>query len=201
MRQKYPKLKILCLTVDNGFMSDVAMPNVRHVTRMFDVDLLVVKSYKDQFRAVLRKAFLDLNGRGGSQVVDHADGTLIFEIGMTVTRELGMDLMISGMSWVQLEQHAGVKSFATTEDGVTTLHPLVVWRPGEQEIRGIVRERQLILPTDVRYTADYFGGAKKMVQRLYDRVIEELFAKNIRSEKAFYAHAESMATNIYPAGH
>jgi ATP-dependent helicase HrpA len=61
-------------------------------------------------------------------------------------------------------------------------------------------KRQLILPTDVRYTADYFGGAKKLVQRLYDRVIEELFAKNIRSEKAFYAYAESVAAKIFPAG-
>ena len=61
-------------------------------------------------------------------------------------------------------------------------------------------KRQLILPTDVRYTADYFGGAKKLVQRLYDRVIEELFAKNIRSEKAFYAHAESVAAKISPTG-
>jgi ATP-dependent helicase HrpA len=57
----------------------------------------------------------------------------------------------------------------------------------------------LILPTDVRFTADYFGGAKKLVQRLYDRVIEELFAKNIRSEKTFYAHAESVAAKISPA--
>ncbi len=61
-------------------------------------------------------------------------------------------------------------------------------------------KRQLMLPTDVRYAADYFGGAKKFVQRLYDRVIEILFAKNIRSKKAFYAHAESMAAKIYPTG-
>ena len=61
-------------------------------------------------------------------------------------------------------------------------------------------KRQLILPTDVRSTADYFGGAKKLVQQLYDRVIEELFAKNIRSEKAFYAHAESVAAKISPTG-
>jgi ATP-dependent helicase HrpA len=35
---------------------------------------------------------------------------------------------------------------------------------------------------------------------MYDRVIEKLFAKNIRSDKAFYAHAESVATKIFPAG-
>jgi ATP-dependent helicase HrpA len=36
-------------------------------------------------------------------------------------------------------------------------------------------------------------------KRLYDRVIEEFFTKNIRSEKAFYAYAESAAAKIFPA--
>ncbi len=35
---------------------------------------------------------------------------------------------------------------------------------------------------------------------MYDRVIEELFAKNIRSRNAFYVHAESVAAKIFPAG-
>ena len=61
-------------------------------------------------------------------------------------------------------------------------------------------KRQLILPTEVRFTADYFGGAKKLMKRLYDRAIEELFAQNIRSEKAYYAHAESVVAKISPLG-
>jgi ATP-dependent helicase HrpA len=61
-------------------------------------------------------------------------------------------------------------------------------------------KRQLTLPPDVRSTADYFGGAKKLEKRLYDRVIKELFAKNLRSEAAFQAHADSVAAKIFPAG-
>ncbi len=60
-------------------------------------------------------------------------------------------------------------------------------------------KRQLILPADVRFMADYFGGPKELVQHMYDQVIEELFAKNIRSEKAFYEHAESVTAQIFPA--
>ena len=48
--------------------------------------------------------------------------------------------------------------------------------------------------------ADYFGGPKKLVQQMYDRVIEELFAKNIRSGNAFYYHAESVTEKIFPTG-
>jgi ATP-dependent helicase HrpA len=63
-----------------------------------------------------------------------------------------------------------------------------------------VLKRQLILPADARFMADYFGGPKKLVQQMYDRFIEKLFAKNIRSEKAFYAHAESVTAKIFPTG-
>jgi ATP-dependent helicase HrpA len=61
-------------------------------------------------------------------------------------------------------------------------------------------KRQLILPADVKVLADYFGGSKKLAQLMYDRVIAELFGKNIRSEKAFYDHAESSAAKIFSVG-
>jgi len=61
-------------------------------------------------------------------------------------------------------------------------------------------KRHLILPADIRFTADYFGGPNELLQQMYDRVIEELFGKNIRSEKVFYAHAESAAVKIFPTG-
>ena len=63
-----------------------------------------------------------------------------------------------------------------------------------------ILKRQLILPADIRFMSDYFGGPKKLVQQMYDRVIETLFAKDIRSEIAFHRHAESTATKIFPTG-
>ena len=48
--------------------------------------------------------------------------------------------------------------------------------------------------------ADYFGGAKNLVNQMVDRVIQDLFGKNIRSQEAFYAHAESVAPKISSTG-
>jgi ATP-dependent helicase HrpA len=61
-------------------------------------------------------------------------------------------------------------------------------------------KRQLTLPAPNAFMADYFGGAKNLVNQMADRVSQELFAKNIRSQKAFYAHAEFVAPKILSAG-
>jgi ATP-dependent helicase HrpA len=87
-----------------------------------------------------------------------------------------------------------VKAIAAHRAGVSTLYAIHF----SKNLK--LLKRQLILPADVRFIADYFGGAKKLVQQMYDRVIEELFAKNIRSGNAFYVHAESVAAKIFPAG-
>jgi ATP-dependent helicase HrpA len=60
--------------------------------------------------------------------------------------------------------------------------------------------RQLTLPRDKAFMADYFGGAKNLVNQMVDRVIQDLFSKNIRSREAFYAHVESVAPKISPTG-
>jgi ATP-dependent helicase HrpA len=87
-----------------------------------------------------------------------------------------------------------VKAIAAHRAGVATLYAIHFAKNLK------LLKRQLILPADVRFMADYFGGAKKLVQQMYDRVIEELFGKNIRSEKVFHAHAESAAVKIFPTG-
>jgi len=61
-------------------------------------------------------------------------------------------------------------------------------------------KRQLVLPADKAFLADYFGGAKRLVKQMVDRVIQELFGKNIRSQKTFYSQAESVVPKILSTG-
>ena len=61
-------------------------------------------------------------------------------------------------------------------------------------------KRQLVLPPNARIMADFFGGAKKLGQQMFDRVVQELFAKNIRTQKRFYTHADAVADRIFPTG-
>jgi ATP-dependent helicase HrpA len=61
-------------------------------------------------------------------------------------------------------------------------------------------KRQLTLPADKSLMADYFGGAKRVEKRVLERVTQLLFCKNIRSEAAFYAHAEAVSPRIISTG-
>jgi len=58
-------------------------------------------------------------------------------------------------------------------------------------------KKKLVLPVGTRDQADYFGGSKRVEKRLYDRVIKDSFYKNIRTPKAFNAHVQSIAPDIF----
>ena len=58
----------------------------------------------------------------------------------------------------------------------------------------------LILPKAMTPKAVYFGGEKKFETMLYTCITGRLFRKNIRSQKDFYACADSIAATILPHG-
>ena len=94
---------------------------------------------------------------------------------------------------LRLFRHQG-KALAAHREGVATLYKVHF----AKQLKFL--KRQLILPANVRFKADYFGGPKRLVQEMYDRVVAELFTRNIRSSKVFYAHADSVAAKILPTG-
>ena len=61
-------------------------------------------------------------------------------------------------------------------------------------------KKSLVLPKEMRNSADYFGGAKIFEERLYECTVNDLFCKNIRTKDAFYSHAESVAPVITTSG-
>ena len=83
------------------------------------------------------------------------------------------------------------KSLAVHRAGVATLYAIHF----AKNLKFL--KRHLKLPQKKSYLADYFGGAGPFEKRLYDRVIHLLFSKNIRTQKAFYKHAEEMAPKIH----
>jgi hypothetical protein len=58
----------------------------------------------------------------------------------------------------------------------------------------------LKLPKALRAAADFFKGPVNMEQRLLDRIISDLFCRNIRSADSFYRHAEDVSPILISRG-
>jgi len=86
------------------------------------------------------------------------------------------------------------KALALHRQGVLTLYAIHF----SKDLKFL--KRQLKIPADQSYLADYFGGAKKLEQRLYQHHVQTLFGKNIRSKNDFYAHAAQTGPQILAGG-
>jgi ATP-dependent helicase HrpA len=63
-----------------------------------------------------------------------------------------------------------------------------------------ILEKGLKLPKALRTTADFFKGPANIEQRLLDRIISDLFCKNIRAADSFYAHAKNISPILISHG-
>lgn len=145
LKQEFPQLKILAVMINNGFSSPIAVQNAKNVAEKLKTDLFISNSNIDDFSKAFRKAFLSLNGRGSSGVVDFTDGQMIFQIGQQIAIDLKIPLVIGGLSWVQVQNIVGINHFELIErKEVKIIFPLAVWRTHEQEIRKKVRDLGLI---------------------------------------------------------
>jgi len=61
-------------------------------------------------------------------------------------------------------------------------------------------KRSLALPEEVHPAARYFGGARRLEDAMADRVMQDIFATPIRTQREFAALAAAGAAKILPAG-
>lgn len=145
-RKDYPDLRILCVMVNNGFMSPFAAKSAHHCAEKLKTDLFIANHEIDKFYTELRAAFLRLNGQGSYGIIDYTDGSLIFEVGKNIAQHLKIPLVIGGLTWVQAQMIIGHDDFELKKDGEPSIiFPLAVWRPNEQDIRAYVRQEGLLL--------------------------------------------------------
>ncbi len=63
-----------------------------------------------------------------------------------------------------------------------------------------ILKKGLKLPNTLKAAANFFKGPANMEQRLLDRVISDLFYKNIRSAESFYGHAKEVSPILISHG-
>jgi ATP-dependent helicase HrpA len=61
-------------------------------------------------------------------------------------------------------------------------------------------KKNLSLPPALKKVAPYFGGGRKLENSLFNRVMNNLFDKDIRTQKEFHAHAEWVSSVLLKQG-
>jgi ATP-dependent helicase HrpA len=61
-------------------------------------------------------------------------------------------------------------------------------------------KKSIGLSGDMKKWADSFGGARSVENAILDKLVHDLFSKNIRSREAFVRHAEDVRSRILPHG-
>lgn len=116
LQSDYPKLRLLAVTVDNGFFSSVAMDNALRILDRIPVDHMVVRPAAGLFRKTFRHAFLNTRSGGCYATVDRMDGDLAFDIGRNLAADHNIPLMIAGLSPAQVERILGLTSFESPRE-------------------------------------------------------------------------------------
>lgn len=116
LRREQPRLRMLLLTVDNTFMSPVALENVETLVSKLGVDHVVLRPSATLTKKIFAYAFTHLNERGCSGTVDQFDGDLIHDVARNYAAQHGIPLVLSGISRTQVERILGLASFESPRE-------------------------------------------------------------------------------------
>ncbi len=114
--QEHPGARILALTVDNTFMSPVAMENVQEIVKRLGVDHMVFRPRAETMEKMFRHAFTHLNERGCAGTVDQFDGDFFTDAARNIAAEMNIPLVFRGLSRTQVEEILNLDSFVTTPE-------------------------------------------------------------------------------------
>ena len=137
LRETFHSHHIIAMVVDCGFINEIALGNARWAAKEYGVDLIHVRSHQGQFKKKLREAFLNLGSEGCYKQIDFVHGSTIFDVGKLFCRDLGIEVMASGMSPEQLELIVCDNSCVMEQDewpGLKQVFPMAVWNPSEEQI-------------------------------------------------------------------
>jgi hypothetical protein len=129
IKQRFPGLRQLAYTVDNGFMSPVAMANAHQTVSRLGVDHIVSRPDSSVYARGFRFACTHLEaGKGCFATVDRIDGTLGFDLAKTFAARNGIPLVVFGFNPVQMSAYFGVDGWEVPDQVVREKTTSVIGR-------------------------------------------------------------------------
>ncbi len=111
LKERYPSLRLLAFTFDNGFLSETALYNIKSMIRKLNIDHMVSRPKHAFCEKVFGNALKMLKGRGCAGFVDPIDGDMIFDSARHYAAQAKIPLILIGLSADQLAQYEDWHSF------------------------------------------------------------------------------------------
>lgn len=140
LKNRYPKLRLLTLTIDNSFMSPVALLNTKRLINNFAVPHLLYRPNPRFYQKAFAYAFTNLRGLGCAETVDTIDGEAFVDAGRNIAAKFKIPLLIPGFSFEQVDRYLHWNTFhneavdktSRTKVGVYTTEELSI--PEDQSL-------------------------------------------------------------------
>lgn len=165
LKTDHPQLRVLALTVDNSFMSSVAMANGEFVARKLGVDRMIFAPKARVVENMMRYSFSNLRGHGCSETIDMLDGDFLIDQGRIIAATMHIPLLIIGYSHEQviLENLQNSTKYETREKRTTA---------------AIYSLEEITLPEDMHY---WWDGTKYREEDI-PKVVFPFYAWNLSEE-------------------
>ena len=141
VRSEFPNLRLLTLTVDNGYLSPVALHNIQHILKLCPSTHWHFRLDPKNVARVFRFAFQNLSHQTGYSIVDLLDGLMTFQTARKLAAGLKIPLILCGLNPTQFESAFG---------------PAQLDLPVELELAGLSRISSLKMTDVIRQTGPDF---------------------------------------------
>ena len=111
IQEEFPRLRMLAMTTDNGFMSPVAKENIEFLVPKLGMDHLFIRPRKDFYRKLFAYALTHLNAEGGYGTADFSDGEFTLDTARNLAAEKSIPLILCGYSRYQVQNGLKLNDF------------------------------------------------------------------------------------------
>ena len=113
LKRRHPRLRLLAILIDNGFMSPIALDNAAKAAEKLNIDYLAYRPAKAFYKKYFRAACIDpaLKQRGCFETIDKTELYFFYSIAKTYAARNNIPLIIDGLAWAQVERFYEVQNF------------------------------------------------------------------------------------------
>jgi len=153
--EEYPNLRLLCLLVDNGFMSPYALENAKSILGKFNVDSTTYYPRFSFVKKVFRYTLTNPARFNGYTTIDLMDGFVTFDSSKNLAAKLDIPLVLCGLSKMQV---------------VTAFGPIGCEYPREKELKPLkehvgINLREVFNDEEMNYWFDASKWPEEKVPR------------------------------------